>query len=109
MTGKILYRFIFGMVTLLFIQAPVFAHHRSGHKHGPPAHALSHYDYAKRHHKHGKGHHKHKKYDHDHGNHDDHAKHEGHDHHNGNGSSEATDPTTFKPEVCVKGVCLSSK
>ncbi len=114
MTGKILCTLTLGIVTLVFMQAPVFAHHRKGHKNGPPAHALHHYKHAKRHHKHGKGHRKHNEHHHDHGNHNGHDKHEGHDHHYSDGSSGVNvnlpaDPMTLKPEVCIKGLCLGTK
>ena len=121
MTGKILSKLIVGIVILLFMQAPAFAKRPGGHKNGRPTRASQNYEHAKRHNKHGKHHHKNDHGNHyghakhkGHGNHYGHAKHEGHDHHYADGRSGVNvnlpaDPITLKPEVCIRGLCLSTK
>ena len=100
MTRKILFAVIPWFVTFLLLQTPVFAHHKGWHKNGPPKHA---------HDKHAKQH----KHHHKHGDQDGHGKNTEHQHEHNDRNSvvkiDLPDPQILKPEVCVKGICLSAK
>ncbi len=103
MTGRILFNVVPWFVTLLLLQAPVFAHHKGWHKNGPTEDALHHYKHAKK-----------NKHHHNHGDHDGHGKGREHQHEHNDRNSVVNldlpaDPQILKPEVCVKGICLSAK
>ena len=90
---KLFVNFIPLFVALLILQTPAFAHHKGWHKNGPPKH-------AQHHHKHG---------DHDGQSRDGDHQHEHHDQNSSIKIDLPATPQIAKPEICVKGICLSSK